>query len=721
MGLGALNIGVHVMAAETGFLARIGAFVGLMRSPNRTGSPEANIDNGESDNRGPPVGMISRDTEISFIPEAYLNAIKPNDDTILQRDGGALGLQLYDALLDDGTVMSALQQRRLAITSRDYEVAPGDDNDPRSVQAANDFRDMLKAVGWDRVTGAMHYAVHYGYAVAEGLYTTKIHNGRRIVWLDDIVVPNRRWFGFTTAGELRMLTVGGTLGDEPLPPNKFWALRTGASHDFAFYGLGLAHWAYWPVFFKRAALKFWALYLEKYASPTALGGFPSGASDDDKGKLLASLVAIGQDRAVVVPEELVDKVKFMEPTRSGAGVSSYMDFVHEQNDEIDRVYLGQPGTAQAKAQGIGGTQSDTHEGVKSEIVKADSDLISEGVNGTYAKWVTLWNYGPDVAPPKVYRVLDDSEDLNTVAERDGKLDALGWQRTEESFAEVYGEGYERKPEPDPVAIDPVTGKAVPGSPGQAANNNEKIRKAANEFGVDDRAPLYVSRALLGNDLKRWAERNGLKPFVADPHVTVLYSKTPVDWFDMGDSWGNMDGTVVVEPGGPRKIERLGDEGAIVLRFASPYLRYRHDSMVERGASHDYPEYIPHVTLTYDAKDVDIDAIEPFIGELRFGPEIFAPIKEAVEDPDLVEFEARELDAIDRLVAALVDDGSPVFSAMAEAVRDNLQGVTTIEGARVAMLEAMERFPIEKLAKLTALPYLASRAAAVAGKEDAITA
>lgn len=707
------------MAASTGFLSRIvEGFSGLMRSPNMIGT--ASGDEGETPAAAILGGMVSRNTEVSWIPDSYLDRIADNEDTILQKDG-AQGLALYDALLDDGTAMSALQQRRLAITSRDWEVAPGDENDPRSVKAADDLRAMLKGLGWDRVTGRMHYAVWYGYAVAEGIYSTKVHDGRRIVWLDDIVVPNRRWFGFTLGGELRMLTLAGSLGNEPLPDNKFWALRTGASHDFAFYGLGLAHWCYWPVFFKRAAMKFWALYLEKYSSPTALGGFKEGTSDDKKGKLLASLVAIGQDRAVIVPEELVDKIKFMEPTRSGSGASSYQHFVKEQNDEVDRVILGQPGTSTATAQGIGGTQADVHADVKAEIVKADSDLVSEGFNNTFAKWLTLWNYGPDVAPPTVYRVLDDAEDLGDIADRDSTLNALGWQRTEQSFKDVYGEGYERKPESE---IDPVTGLPADGSrpsvPAKAANDDDKIRRAAAEFGVDDIAPLYVYRALLNRGpLDKWAKANGLTPVVDDPHVTVLYSKTPVDWFGMGDSWGNMDGTVVVEPGGPRKVERLGDKGAVVLRFASPYLRYRHDSMIERGASHDYPEYLPHVTITYEAGDVDLDAIEPFIGELKFGPEIFEPIE--VEEPLFHAFEARELDAIDRLVAALVNDSSPVFSAMAESLRENLEGVTTIEGARVAMLEAMERFPVEKLAQLTALPLLATRAAAVAGKEDAITA
>ncbi len=59
--------------------------------------------------------------------------------------------------------------------------------------------------------------------------------------------------------------------------------------------------------------------------------------------------------------------------------------------------------------------------------------------------------------------------------------------------------------------------------------------------------------------------------------------------------------------------------------------------------------------------------------------------------------------------------------MGSALKDSLQGVSTLEGARVAILDAMERLPVERLAKLTALPMLATRAASVADDESALTA
>lgn len=143
-------------------------------------------------------------------------------------------------------------------------------------------------------------------------------------------------------------------------------------------------------------------------------------------------------------------------------------------------------------------------------------------------------------------------------------------------------------------------------------------------------PLYVRRDLKpasAKELIAWAKSNGFTSTLeaSDMHVTVLYSKQPVDPMKMGETWGSEpDGGLVVKAGGPRAIERFGD--AIVLQFASWSLVSRHDDMVRAGASHDFDEYLPHITISHNMPaDFDIEGIKPFTGELAFGPEIFEPL------------------------------------------------------------------------------------------------
>jgi hypothetical protein len=111
------------------------------------------------------------------------------------------------------------------------------------------------------------------------------------------------------------------------------------------------------------------------------------------------------------------------------------------------------------------------------------------------------------------------------------------------------------------------------------------------------------------------------------HVTIVSSRDPVDWLKMGADWqSSEDGTLVVPAGGPRIVEKLGEK-ATVLQFANSGLSYRHMRLVAEGASHDFPDYIPHVTLSLSPQTVDLSTVKPFTGSLTFGPEIFERRKE----------------------------------------------------------------------------------------------
>jgi phage-related protein (TIGR01555 family) len=177
------------------------------------------------------------------------------------------------------------------------------------------------------------------------------------------------------------------------------------------------------------------------------------------------------------------------------------------------------------------------------------------------------------------------------------------------------------------ATEGMEPEEVDESEGLTAEEREQ-RAAANDAAP---RPLYVQRKLLNaHDLIAWAKAQGFDTTLPadDMHVTVLYSRKPVDPMKMGETWtSEQNGGLVVKAGGPRAIEKLG-ESAVVLLFASWAIESRHREMIEAGGSHDWPEYQPHVTLSYEAPaDLDLDAIKPFTGELRFGPELFEPLDE----------------------------------------------------------------------------------------------
>jgi phage-related protein (TIGR01555 family) len=144
----------------------------------------------------------------------------------------------------------------------------------------------------------------------------------------------------------------------------------------------------------------------------------------------------------------------------------------------------------------------------------------------------------------------------------------------------------------------------------------------------DAAPrtLYVSRKVInGDDIIAWAKGQGFTSTLPaeDLHVTITFSRTPVDWMQMGSTW---EDEVKVPRGGARLIEVFG-EGAVVLLFNSNMLQWRHQEMVDKGASWDHPDYQPHITIAYEGAPADISKIEPYQGEIILGPELFAEVNE----------------------------------------------------------------------------------------------
>ncbi|MBQ0803001.1 MAG: DUF1073 domain-containing protein [Sulfitobacter litoralis] len=145
--------------------------------------------------------------------------------------------------------------------------------------------------------------------------------------------------------------------------------------------------------------------------------------------------------------------------------------------------------------------------------------------------------------------------------------------------------------------------------------------------VADATPqtLYVYRKLLnGADVIRWAKSQGFKTTLpaSDMHVTIAFSRAPVDWMECGTSYQSK---LEVSAGGPRLIEQFGD--ARVLLFTDGDLKWRHEEIKGAGATWDHPEYQPHVTISYDPDAPDIADIEPYTGPLIFGPEIFQTVKD----------------------------------------------------------------------------------------------
>lgn len=392
----------------------------------------------------PLVGLeVASSEDGRDITRGYVDALPlaPPEDPILQAKGGG-NLQVYETIYSHPDVKIAMDQRVLGLLGKEWYVEPGGAM-RRDKQAADLVREALATLGfesdegthagqtgWDSATARMQTAgVFFGFAVAECLWASDGAN----VMLDRIKVKKSRRFGYGPDGALKLLTTRQPLG-EPVPPRKFWSISCGAIHDDEPYGLGLAHWLYWPVWFLRNGHKFWAVYLEKYAQPTAVGKHPAGAAEPEKKKLLEAVRAVHRDSAITLSDNML--IELLEASRSSG--TEYNSFVEHWQRIIYRLILGQDFTVSGLS---GQYKGEALQAVQQAVIKADSDLVNISFSRSVAAWLTDWNY-PGAAVPRVWRRCDDAPDLAALAERDAKIFTFGYRPTLQQVTETYGGEWE---------------------------------------------------------------------------------------------------------------------------------------------------------------------------------------------------------------------------------------------------------------------------------------
>ena len=418
------------------------------------------------DQHGQPItqeiASIQRD-----VARVFYGGVQANEDDTLKTRGGGKGLKIYDELKRDGHAGAVLAKRKLAVTSRPWDVHPASDA-PADVKAAELVKAALEHLRFNHVCKRLLEATLKGFAVSEVMWEVR----------DGLVLPQRliardaRRFVFGVADELRLLTRENMLTGEVMPDRKFIVHRRGADDDSP-YGSGVGGMLFWPVFFKRNGITFWLTFADKFGSPTSVGKYPNGAGPAEQKKLLEALQAIAQDAGVIVPEGMV--IELLEAKRSG-GVDTYEKLVRYMDEQISKAVLGETMSTTAASTGLGSNQAGVQNDVRLEVAQDDGEELDETLNDTLVRWIVEFNV-PGAALPKVEHDFEEPEDLVQRATRDKTLGELGWEPTDEYMLETYGDGWRRKAAP-PAPQGLVPGQPVP--PGPAAIAGQPMGNTADD-------------------------------------------------------------------------------------------------------------------------------------------------------------------------------------------------------------------------------------------------
>jgi 2'-5' RNA ligase len=107
------------------------------------------------------------------------------------------------------------------------------------------------------------------------------------------------------------------------------------------------------------------------------------------------------------------------------------------------------------------------------------------------------------------------------------------------------------------------------------------------------------------------------------HITVIYSRTPVP---SAEASVGLSTTSFASVSGYEVFPTKNDGKCLVMRLKFPFAESLNGKLTAEGATSDYAEYKPHLTIAYDmAQEVDPATLPVPQFPLTFGPVKVAPL------------------------------------------------------------------------------------------------
>ena len=336
----------------------------------------------------------------------------PNPDPILRNMGQAE--KVYRSILADPHVIGDVRSIRGNFRSFDWRLTPGKKDDPASAAARDLCAEWLQTtppggvdgdgiqLDWQEVMWQMTSAIFSGYRVHEVVWG--LVNGQ---YLPTQVLdrPNRRIM-FNAAGSPMLVSVANALGAPIDQPSQFVISRHMPDSDNP-YGVALLSSCFWAWTFKTGGWRYFVKYCERHGLPWPIGRYPQGASEAEQDKLAEALGSMMEAGYVVAQEGT--SFELLAPSVSTSSNLPQQSLIDLCNREMSKALTGQAMVAELHGTGSRAA-SQTADGRQDAINASDRHIAAASMNQIF-RWITLYNFGPGVAPPSIEFFLDEPAGL----------------------------------------------------------------------------------------------------------------------------------------------------------------------------------------------------------------------------------------------------------------------------------------------------------------------
>ncbi|MBX3588784.1 MAG: DUF935 family protein [Ramlibacter sp.] len=440
----------------------------------------------------------------------------PNPDPVLKRMGKDVAV--YRDLLVDPLVKGHRRRRGAAVLAMerglDAELSKAC---PARVRKA--VESMLGRLDLQRLVRDQLDGAFFGYRVSEVMWG---HVDGVPAPVDLIAKPSE-WFGFhPETGALRFKPLGSMQGEE-VPARKFVVVGKQRSWENPYGEPDLAA-CFWPVTFKRAGLKFWVTFTEKYGMPWPVGKLPRSAQPNEVDELASKLEAMVRDAVAVVPDDASVELLTVAST---ANAELYEKLLMFCRSEITIALLGNNQSVEMQANRASAVAA---QDVEADLRDDDAQMVAAGINELIRHFVEV-NY-PGAASP-VFAFWEQEEVDEVQAKRDQALKQAGANFTNEYFQRTY------KLEPGDLAaaVEPDPAGDPAGDPGARDN---KLSFADTTTPPDQAALDAAIEQLPGHQIQA-----AMKELLGPALAAIEEAQTPDAVLQaLADAWPEMDSSAL---------------------------------------------------------------------------------------------------------------------------------------------------------------------------------
>ena len=325
------------------------------------------------------------------------NVLPYNPDTLVSRKG----LDVYDKMRLDDMVKASLTLKKFATLAPNYKILPAD-NSERSIEIAN-----FVAYTIDTMEGSMNdalfqilTALDYGFSITEINYERyDLGEHKDKIGIKNLKTKQPRYYSFAVDKYSNLLKDGLAYNidgeQKRLPTNKFliFSYQKEFGNHYGTADLRPAYRGYWS---KDTIIKFWNIYLERFANPTVVGKYRSN-DPNSKTNLRNILDNLTAKTSITHRMDEFD-IDFLEPTRSAT--QDFKEAINYYDKTIARSILI-PDRLVAEGETGAYSQAKVHFDVFLFVLaKLRQDLEEVVMNEQLIKRLVTINYGNITEMPK---------------------------------------------------------------------------------------------------------------------------------------------------------------------------------------------------------------------------------------------------------------------------------------------------------------------------------